>query len=330
MLTKQLRGRDFISLMDYSREELETILDVSLDLKRKLAMGEEAELLKNKTLAMVFANPSTRIRTSFEAAMTQLGGHAQFHTPEVMQIAHHETWIDTARVLDRYVEGIMIRMYGLEKYGMARDILNVMAEAAEIPVFNALDDKEHPFQIMADLMTMIEKLGPNWREKKIVMSWAYSERVKSAGVPQTMAIAASLLGMNLTLAYPKKYDVDPDYMAFANKAAEQSGAKINVVNDVFEASKGADVIYAKSWGSFLMKPEEDQEYRKQFKNDWRISKKHFDLANKQAIFMHCLPADRNFEVTDEIIDGPMSVVYDEAENRLHTEKAILALSMRQG
>ncbi len=330
MLTKKLRGRDFISLMDYSREELETILDVSLDLKRKLAMGEEAELLKNKTLAMVFANPSTRTRTSFEAAMTQLGGHAQFHTPQVMQIAHHETWIDTARVLDRYVEGIMIRMYGLEKYGMARDILNVMAEAAEIPVFNALDDKEHPFQIMADIMTMIEKLGPNWREKKIVMSWAYSERVKSAGVPQTMAIAASLLGMNLTLAYPKKYDVDPDYMAFANKAAEQSGAKINVVNDVFEASKGADVIYAKSWGSFLMKPEEDQEYRKQFKDDWCISKRHFDLANKQAIFMHCLPADRNFEVTDEIIDGPMSVVYDEAENRLHTEKAILALSMRQG
>ncbi len=330
MLTKKLRGRDFISLMDYSREELETILDVSLDLKRKLAMGEEAELLKNKTLAMVFANPSTRTRTSFEAAMTQLGGHAQFHTPQVMQIAHHETWIDTAKVLDRYVEGIMIRMYGLEKYGMARDILNVMAEAAEIPVFNALDDKEHPFQIMADIMTMIEKLGPNWREKKIVMSWAYSERVKSAGVPQTMAIAASLLGMNLTLAYPKKYDVDPDYMAFANKAAEQSGAKINVVNDVFEASKGADVIYAKSWGSFLMKPEEDQEYRKQFKDDWRISKKHFDLANKQAIFMHCLPADRNFEVTDEIIDGPMSVVYDEAENRLHTTKAILALSMRQG
>jgi ornithine carbamoyltransferase len=205
-----------------------------------------------------------------------------------------------------------------------------MAEAADIPVFNALDDKEHPFQIMADIMTMIEKLGPNWREKKVVMSWAYSERVKSAGVPQTMAVAASLLGMNLTFAYPKKYDVDPEYMAFANKAAEQSGAKINVVNDVFEASKDADVIYAKSWGSFLMKPEEDQEYRKQFKNDWCISKKHFDLANKQAIFMHCQPADRNFEVTDEIIDGPMSVVYDEAENRLHTEKAILALSMRQG
>ena len=327
MLTKTLRGKDFISLMDYSREELETILDVSFDLKRKLAEGEPHEYLKNKTLAMIFANPSTRTRTSFEAAMTELGGHAQFHTPQVMQIAHHETWIDTAKVLDRYVHGIMIRMYGLERYGMAREILRVMADAARIPIYNALDDKEHPFQILADIMTMIEKLGPNWREKKVVMSWAYSERVKSAGVPQTMAIAASLLGMNLTLAYPKRYDVDPDYMAFANKAAEESGAKIEVVNDVYEAAKGADVIYAKSWGSFLMDPEEDKEYRKQFRDDWCISKKHFDLANKRAIFMHCLPADRNLEVKDEVIDGPMSVVYDEAENRLHTEKAVLALTM---
>jgi len=327
MLTKSLRGRDFISLMDFSREELETILDVSFDLKQKNAVGAPHEYLKNKTLAMIFANPSTRTRTSFEAAMTELGGHAQFHTPQVMQIAHHETWIDTAKVLDRYVHGIMIRMYGLERYGMAREMLRVMADAARIPIYNALDDKEHPFQIMADIMTMIEKLGPNWREKKVVMSWAYSERVKSAGVPQTMAIAAALLGMNLTLAYPKRYDVDPDYMAFANKAAEQSGAKIEVVNDVYEAAKGADVIYAKSWGSFLMDPEEDKEYRKQFRDDWCISKKHFDVANKRAIFMHCLPADRNLEVKDEVIDGPMSVVYDEAENRLHTEKAVLALTM---
>jgi ornithine carbamoyltransferase len=260
--------------------------------------------------------------------MTQLGGHAQFHTPEVMQIAHHETWIDTARVMDRYTDGIMIRMYGLEKYGQAREILRVMADNAEIPIFNALDDKEHPCQIMADIMTMMEKLGPDWKKKKIVMSWAYSERVKSAGVPQTMAIAASLLGMNLTLTYPEKYDVDPDYMAFAKKEAEKSGAKIEVVHDIYAASKGADIIYAKSWGSFLMNQEEDKEYRKQFKEDWKISKKHFDLANKKAIFMHCLPADRNLEVTDEIIDGPRSVVYDEAENRLHTEKAILALTMR--
>lgn len=328
MLTKAIRNKDFISLMDYSKEELETIFEVAMDFKRKLAVGEPHDYLKNKTLAMIFANPSTRTRTSFEAAMTQLGGHAQFHTPEVMQIAHHETWVDTARVLDRYTEGIMIRMYGLEKYGQAREILRLMADNAEIPVFNALDDKEHPFQIVADIMTMMEKLGPDWKKKKVVMSWAYSGRVKSAGVPQTMAIAASLLGMNLTLAYPEKYDVDLDYMAFAKKEAEKSGAKIEIVHDIYDASKDADVIYAKSWGSFLMNKEEDTEYRKQFKEDWKISRKHFDLANKKAIFMHCLPADRNNEVTDEIIDGPMSVVYDEAENRLHTEKAILALAMR--
>jgi len=328
MLTKALRGKDFISLMDYSREELETILDLSFALKRKLEVGEEHEYLRGKTLAMIFANPSTRTRTSFEAAMTELGGHAQFHTPQVMQIAHHETWVDTAKVLDRYVQGIMIRMYGLEKYGMAREILRAMADAAQGPVYNALDDKEHPFQILADIMTMIEKLGPGWWEKKIVLSWAYSERVKSAGVPQTMAIAAALLGMNLTLAYPKKYDVDPEYMDFAQRAAAESDAKIEVVNDIYEAAKGADVIYAKSWGSFLMDKEEDQEYRKQFKEDWCISKKHFELAKGRAIFMHCLPADRNLEVTDEVIDGPMSVVYDQAENRLHTEKAVLALSMR--
>jgi len=328
MLTKSLKGKDYISLMDYSKEELETLLEVSMDLKKKLMLGESHEYLKNKTLAMIFANPSTRTRTSFEAAMTQLGGHAQFHTPEVMQIAHHETWIDTAKVLDRYVDGIMIRMYGIGKYGSARAILNVMAENANIPIFNALDDKEHPCQILADIMTMKEKLGPNWKEKKVVMSWAYSERVKSCGVPQTMAIAASLLGMNLTLAYPEKYDVDPKYMTFANKAAEKSGAKIEVVHDIYDASKDADVIYAKSWGSFLMSKEEDIEYRKKFKEDWKIARKHFDIANKKAIFMHCLPADRNLEVTDEIIDGPMSVVYDEAENRLHTEKAIMALAMQ--
>lgn len=328
MLTKALRGRDLVSLMDYSGEELETILDLAFALKRKNEVGEAQEYLRGKTLAMIFANPSTRTRTSFEAAMTELGGHAQFHTPEVMQIAHHETWLDTAKVLDRYVQGIMIRMYGLEKYGMARDILRLMADAAQIPVYNALDDKEHPFQILADLMTMIEKLGPGWRKRKIVVSWAYSERVKSAGVPQTMAIAASLLGMNLTLAYPEKYDVDPEYIAFARREAENSGAEIEISHDVYQAAKGADVIYAKSWGSFLMEPQEDQEYRRQFRQDWCISKKHFELANRRAIFMHCLPADRNLEVTDEVIDGPMSVVYDEAENRLHTEKAVLALTMR--
>jgi ornithine carbamoyltransferase len=326
MITRQLRGRDFISLMDFTREELETILDVAFDLKRKAAMGVFPELLKGKTLGMLFAKPSTRTRVSFEAAMTQLGGHAQFYTPGDLQLAHKETMEDTARVLSRYIDGLVIRLYGLEKYGDARRILLSMAENATIPIINALDDKEHPCQIMADIMTMREKFG-ELRGKKIVMSWAYSERIKSAGVPQTMLVAAGLLGFDLTLAYPPKYDVDPDYLEFAKKASEKSGAKIEITHDIYEAAEDAHVIYAKSWGSFLMSKEEDAEYRKQFKEDWCISDKHFEKADPNAIFMHCLPADRGQEVTDELIDGPRSIVYDEAENRLHVQKAILTLLM---
>jgi len=326
MVTRQLKGRDFISLMDFTKEELETLLDVAFDFKRKAAMRIFPKLLIGKTLGMLFAKPSTRTRVSFEAAMTQLGGHAQFYTPGDLQLAHKETMEDTARVLSRYIEGFVIRLYGLEKYGDARKILLSIAKNATIPIINALDDKEHPCQIMADIMTMREKFG-ELKGKKIVMAWAYSERIKSAGVPQTMLVAAGLLGFDLTLAYPPKYDVDPEYLEFARKASQKSGAKIEITHDIYEASENAHVIYAKSWGSFTMSKEEDAEYRKQFKKDWCISERHFEKANPNAIFMHCLPADRGQEVTDEVIDGPRSIVYDEAENRLHVQKAILSLLM---
>lgn len=327
MITRALKGRDFISLMDFTKEELETMLEVAFDLKRRAAVGEFPDLLYKKTLGMLFAKPSTRTRVSFETAMTQLGGHAQYYTPETLQLAHKETMEDTARVLSRYIDGLVIRLYGLEKYGDARRILRSMADNATIPIINALDDKEHPCQIMADIMTMREKFGNDLKGKKIVMSWAYSERIKSAGVPQTMLIAAAILGFDITLAYPPKYDVDPEYLEFAKKEAEKSGAKIEITHDIYEAAEGAHVIYAKSWGSFLMSKEEDKEYRKQFKEDWCISEKHFEKADPNAVFMHCLPADRGLEVTDEVIDGPRSIVYDEAENRLHIQKAILALIM---
>ena len=326
MLTRALKGRDFISLMDFTKEELETMLEVAFWLKTQAAVGVFPELLKGKTLGMLFAKPSTRTRVSFEVGMTQLGGHAQFYDPEHLQLAHKETMEDTARVLSRYIDGIMIRLYGLEKYGDARKILRSFADNATIPVINALDDKEHPCQIMADIMTMKEKFG-DIRDKKIVMSWAYSDRIKSAGVPQTMLIAAGIMGFNLTLAYPPKYDVDPEYPEFAKEAARKSGAHIEITHDIYEAAKDAHVIYAKSWGSFLMSKEEDAEYRKQFKKDWCISEEHFKEADPNAVFMHCLPADRNQEVTDEVIDGPRSIVYDEAENRLHIQKAIMALIM---
>ena len=324
-----MRGKDFVTLMDYSGEEIETILSVAFDLKRQNAIGQAHELLKNKTLGMLFAQPSTRTRVSFETGMTQLGGHAQYYSEDTMQRKNKETWEDTGLVLSRYLNALMVRLYDLEEYGMARDIMNEIRRSTTIPVINGLDDKEHPCQCMGDLMTIQEKLGAGWKKKKIVMSWAYAERVKSPGVPQAMLLACSLLGADLTLAYPKGYELDDEYMAFARNAAKTSGSKITVTNDIYEASEGADIIYAKSWGSTHgMAKAEDKEYRKQFEEDWRISDKHFALANPVSYYMHPLPAARGEEVTDAVIDGPHSIVYDQAENRLHAQKAVLALLMK--
>jgi ornithine carbamoyltransferase len=320
-----MKGRDFVSLLEYSKEELETILETGFDLKKMLARRQNHETLKGKSLGMLFAMPSTRTRISFETAMTQLGGHAQYYTQDTLQIAHKETWEDTGRILSRYLDAVLVRMYDLERYGMAREILDIIAENATIPVINGLDDKEHPCQVMADIMTFIEKMGPDWKRKKVVMSWAYSSRVKSPGVPQTLLIAASLLGMDLTLAYPEKYDLDPAYMEFAENAYTNSGGKLNTTHDIYGASKDADIIYAKSWGGYGLDKEEDLEYREQFKTDWCISKSHFDLAKRVSYYMHPLPAARGEEVTNDIIDGPMSIVYDQGENRLHIQKAILSL-----
>lgn len=324
-----MRGRDFVTLMDYTGEEIQTILDVAFDLKRQNAIGQPHELLKNKTLGMLFAQPSTRTRVSFETGMTQLGGHAQYYSEDSMQRKNKETWADTGLVLSRYLNALMVRLYDLEEYGMARDIMNQLRDSASIPVINGLDDKEHPCQCMGDLMTIQEKLGAGWKKKKIVMSWAYAERVKSPGVPQAMLTATSLLGADITLAYPKGYELDAEYMAFAQNAAKQSGSVISVTNDIYEACEGADVIYAKSWGSTLgVDKEKDREYRKQFAEDWRISDKHFALANPVSYYMHPLPASRHEEVDDSVIDGPHSIVYDQAENRLHAQKAVLALLMK--
>ena len=312
-------------MMDYTGEELETILETAFDLKKELARGQSHEVLKGKSFGMLFTQPSTRTRISFETGMTQLGGHAQYYTQETTQISHKETWEDTARIMSRYLDGLMIRLYDLERYGMARDIVNILGANATIPIINGLDDQEHPCQTMADLMTIMEKMGPDWRRKKIVMSWAYADRVKSPGVAQSMVVAASLLGMDLTLAHPDKYGLDPAYMAFAEKAYAASGGTLSVTNDIYDACTDADVIYAKSWGSMDLSKEEDVKYRQQFKKDWCIDLPHFERAHPVSYYMHPLPAARGEEVTDEVIDGPMSIVYDQGENRLHAQKGILSL-----
>jgi len=327
MKTK-MKGKHFVSLLDYSREEIETILETGFDLKRKLARGEPHPLLGGKTLGMLFCNPSTRTRISFETGMTQLGGHAQYYAPEQLAMKHDETWEDTARVISRYVDGIMLRVYALPHYGMAREIMMKVANNSSVPVINGVDDKEHPCQVMADIMTIMEKLGPDFRCKKVVLVWVCSKRGRSPGIPHDLAIVAGSLGMNLTIAYPdERYHLDEEFMLPARERAKKYGGTIEIVHDFNKAIKDADILYAKGWGGIEMGVEEDLAYREKYR-DWCLAKKHFDAANTNAMFMHALPVERNREAMDEVVDGPMSIVYDQAENRLHAQKGVMVLTMR--
>jgi N-acetylornithine carbamoyltransferase len=319
----KLKGRDFITLADYDREDLYFLLDTAEELKRALARGASHRVLEGKSLGMLFGKPSTRTRISFETGMTQLGGHAQFYTADMLQLAHKETWVDTARAMDRYLDGIAIRLYNVEPYGESRRVLTTMADAARIPVLNMLDDGEHPCQVLGDVLTIQEKLR-SFDGKKIVVSWAYSPRAKSPGVPQAWVLAASILGIDLTLAYPEDFDLDPEYMANAQRFAEESGARIDIVHDMKEAARDAHIFYAKSWGSFSLSAAETQQRDKELQQ-WIVSDELLDLGHKTVKFMHCLPADRNLEVTDAVMDGPRAIVYDQLENRLHAQKAILSL-----
>jgi ornithine carbamoyltransferase len=327
MMKTKMRGKHFVSLMDYSREEIETILETGFDLKRKLARGEPHRLLEGKTLGMLFANPSTRTRISFETGMTQLGGHAQFYDPANLAMHHGETWEDTARVISRYVDGIMLRIYALPGYGDARKVMMAVADSATVPVINGVDDQEHPCQVMADTMTIMEKLGSDYRNKKVALVWICSKRGRSPGVPHDMAIVAGSLGMNLSICYPdERYDLDEKYMAHARNLSEKYGGTIEIVHDINEAVKDAAIIYAKGWGGLEMTPDEDLSYRESFR-DWCIAQKHFEMAGPNAMLMHALPVERNREVVDEVVDGPMSIIYDQAENRLHAQKGVMALIM---
>jgi len=348
MKTEGFKGRDFITDLDYTKEELETILDVAFDLKRKRAIGEPHKLLDGKTLFMIFYNQSLRTRNSFEAGMFQLGGHAhdlnpkQIYTPALpgREVAYStERVSDVARVLSRMGEAIAIRCYGEPVdwiYGEADRMIREFAKWADIPVINMEDDIYHPCQGMADIMTMIEKKGPDLRGKKFVMSWAYSPSVeKPLAVPQSAISVASKFGLNITLAHPEGFELDPVLLDQVKDNVNKYGGNFEIVNDMKKAFKDADIVYPKAWTSKHFIPpetskpelEKTQELFDRNKH-WIADKEMMSYAKKDAIYMHCLPADRGFEVTDDVIDGPQSVVFDEAENRLHVQKAIMSLIMR--
>ncbi len=322
-----LRGRDMITEQEWTMDELETVFDVAWDLKRRRALGDPHPLLRDKVLAMLFFFTSTRTRTSFEAGMAQLGGHAMFIDSETTQISHGDTAKEIGEIVGRYSDGIAIRQCD---WNFGNQYIREVAKYSRVPVLNMQCDVYHPFQILADAMTLMEQFGRNLKGRKIAVSWAYAASYqKPISVPQSLILLMTRLGMNVALAHPPEYKLMPDIVQQAQDNARKSGGSLEITHDMDEAFKDADAVYPKSWGALLTTTDNAESARigAQY-TSWICDSRRMALAKEHAVYMHCLPADRGLEVTDEVIDGPQSVVYDEAENRLHVQKAVMALTMR--
>ena len=298
--------KDLISIVDI-KDELKEIIELGIELKMKQRMGEIFEPLKNKSMAMIFEKPSTRTRVSFEVAMTQLGGHALYLSPRDMQLGRGETIADTAKVLSRYVDIIIYRAY-------KHEMMLELAKNATVPVINALDDVEHPCQIVADLMTIREKKGEFQGLKLAYVG-------DGNNVANSLMLGSAIVGMDFYIACPKGYEPPEDIVGMARRIANETGSKVVITHDPVEAVKDADVVYTDVWVS--MGDEAEKEARMKAFQSYQVNEELVKHAKPDYIFMHCLPAHRGYEVTDEVIDSRNSVVFDEAENRLHAQKAII-------
>jgi len=325
-MSKPMQGRHFISTQDWAADEIEMLLQTSWDLKRKFYREEPHALLRDETLFMMFYEQSTRTRNSFEAGITQLGGHAHDLTPEKLQVSHGETSQDTGRVLSRMGDGISIRNC---EWGVGNKFINSVAEVSNVPVINMQCDLYHPCQAVADLMTIREKFLNEIRGRKIVVSWTYAPSyVRPISVPHSEILLMSRFGLDVTLAHPPEFKLKPEIIAQTEANAKASGTKFEIVDDMDTAFEGAHIVYAKSWGCLVTEPDREAAVQHIEKYpDWICNEERMTRADDQAIYMHPLPASRGAEVTDAVIDGPQSVVWDEAENRLHTAKALMALTM---
>ncbi len=320
-----LRGRDLISLQEWTKEEIDTILDVAFQLKRERALGIPHPLLRDRVLAMLFFFSSTRTRASFEAGMAQLGGHAQFIESRTTQISHGDTAKEIGEILGRYNDGIAIRNVD---WGVGNGYIRDVAAASRVPVLNMQCDLYHPHQSLADLMTILEKKGSP-KGLTIDISWAYAASYqKPISVPVDLSLLTSRYGMHVRLVHPPEFRLPTDVVDQAAENARRSGGSFEVMDDFDAGMRGADIVYAKSWGALLTATDEaDGKAIADRYTDWITDERRLALAAGDAIYMHPLPADRGVEVADAVIDGPHSVVYDEAENRLHAQKAVMALTM---
>ena len=337
-----LTGRDYIETQDFSNEEIEILLDKADELKKAFHSGKPTLELLNQTAFLLFFDKSTRTRNAFEAGMTQLGGHAHFLDSDATQISHGETPFDTGKILGSMGHGICVR-HDLV-LGEGNRYMREMADATEVPIINMQCDVDHPTQTLADLQTIREHFGKDLSDLKIAVSWAYAPSyAKPLSVPQGLITLMTRYGMNVTLAHPPEYSLIDRTVESARANAAKSGGSFEIVDDMDAAFADADIVYPKSWGAYdLMlarqeatnqaEVDENQQaclaINDKYK-DWICDDRRMKLAKDSAIYMHCLPADRGAEVTDSVIDGPQSIVFQEAENRLHTAKAIMACTMRE-
>ncbi len=296
--------RDILSVLDM-KEDFEDLIGLSLKLKR--SRYEEVSSAKNRVLAMIFEKPSTRTRVSFESAIRQIGGHSLYLNPNDMQLGRGETISDTAKVLSRMVDVIAYRAFEHTK-------MMELARNATIPVINALDDSEHPVQMLADFMTLYEKFG---NLKGLNLTYVGDGN----NVTNSLLYASALTGVNIRVATPEGYEPKKEYVSKATELASRYGSSVEILNDPLKAAKGADAVYTDVWIS--MGEENQRQEKEKLFIKYQVNEKLMAQASDRAIFLHCLPAHRNLEVTPGVIDGVRSVVFDEAENRLHTEKALL-------
>ncbi len=303
--------KHLLSIHDLSVDEVEKILDTAADLKAKLKAGIEHKILAGKSMGMIFSKSSTRTRVSFETGMYQLGGHALFLSSNDIQLGRGESIYDTANVLSRYLDGIMIRTF---KQSDVEDL----AKYGSISIINGLTDLLHPCQALTDIFTAFEHKG---RLKGLKLAYIGDGN----NMAHSLMYAGAKVGMDVSVASPKGYECNAEIVENAKEDAKLTGAVIDVSNDPESAIKNADVVYTDTWVS--MGQEEEKAKRIKDFEGYTIDEKLFSLADSEAVFMHCLPAYRGYEVTEGVIDGPHSVIFDEAENRLHVQKAVMALTM---
>ncbi|MFS0749165.1 ornithine carbamoyltransferase [Oceanobacillus sp. 1P07AA] len=308
---QELKGKDFLTLADYTKDEIEYLIDLADYLKKQQKDGVIFEPLKGKTLGMIFEKSSTRTRVSFETGIYQLGGLGIFLSSKDIQIGRGETIADTAKVLSGYLDGIMIRTF-------AQEDVEELAKHASIPVINGLTDLYHPCQVLADLQTIKEVKGKLQGEKLVYIG-------DGNNMTHSLMIGSALTGMHMVAVTPEGYTPNEEVLTIAKSKAEQHGATIEWTSDIEAAVQGADVIYTDVWAS-MGQEEEQQQREKDFEN-YQVNESLLEKAKSDAIFMHCLPAHRGEEVTAGVIDGKQSVVFQQAENRLHAQKALMTALM---